>query len=114
VDEACQSIDGLLQVFWRSIAPTDAWGQFAEKGSQYRTAIFYHDAAQKAAARASVEALEASGVFQLPARIDENIHAESRRRRDKGQLHDPISDHWATLSSCPPYESWGFNEIHET
>jgi peptide-methionine (S)-S-oxide reductase len=37
----------LLDVFWHNIDPTDNDGQFCDKGSSYRTAIFYHDAAQK-------------------------------------------------------------------
>jgi methionine-S-sulfoxide reductase len=37
----------LLDVFWMQIDPTDAEGQFADKGSQYQTAIFYHDDEQK-------------------------------------------------------------------
>ncbi len=65
-DPARISYDSLLQVFWRNIDPTDAWGQFADKGSQYRTAIFCHSPAQRAAAQASLEALAASGQFQRP------------------------------------------------
>lgn len=57
------SYDKLLEVFWRNIDPTDAGGQFADRGSQYETAIFYHDEEQKAAALASKERLEASGKF---------------------------------------------------
>ena len=37
----------LLEVFWRHVDPTDAGGQFADRGSQYRPAIFYHDEEQK-------------------------------------------------------------------
>ena len=33
----------LLDVFWQQINPTDQGGQFADRGTQYRTAIFYHD-----------------------------------------------------------------------
>jgi peptide-methionine (S)-S-oxide reductase len=43
----------LLQVYWHNIDPTDGDGQFCDRGSQYRPEIFYHDAAQKAAAEAS-------------------------------------------------------------
>jgi peptide methionine sulfoxide reductase msrA/msrB len=56
----------LLEVFWRSIDPTDAGGQFADRGSQYRTAIFYHNALQKEEAEASKAALAASGRFDEP------------------------------------------------
>ena len=37
----------LLDVYWRQIDPTDEGGQFVDQGSQYRTAIFYHNQAQK-------------------------------------------------------------------
>src|SRR5262249_56800160 len=47
----------------RQIDPTDAAGQFADQGPQYRTVIFAHDDAQRASAEASKAALEASGRF---------------------------------------------------
>jgi len=56
----------LLEIFWRHIDPTDAGGQFVDRGSQYRSAIFYHDEAQKKAAEESKRALAASDVFQRP------------------------------------------------
>ncbi len=37
------SYDDLFDVFWRQIDPTDADGQFVDRGKQYRTAIFYHN-----------------------------------------------------------------------
>lgn len=37
----------LLDVFWKQIDPTDTGGQFVDRGSQYKTAIFYHDNEQK-------------------------------------------------------------------
>ena len=57
------SYDALLGVFWRHVDPTDAGGQFADRGPQYRTAIFYHDQDQEAAARRSKAALDKSGRF---------------------------------------------------
>lgn len=56
----------LLDVFWRSIDPTDDGGQFADRGSQYRSAIFYHSDEQKAEAEASREEINASGRFLKP------------------------------------------------
>ncbi len=56
----------LLQIFWRNIDPLAKNRQFCDIGSQYRTAIFYHDAAQKKAAEASLEELNRSGRFQQP------------------------------------------------
>lgn len=65
-DPGVVSYRDLLTVFWRHINPTDAGGQFVDRGSQYRSEIFYHDETQKAQALASREALEKSGVFDRP------------------------------------------------
>ncbi|UCG00130.1 MAG: peptide-methionine (S)-S-oxide reductase MsrA [Spirochaetaceae bacterium] len=51
----------LLDVFWRNVDPVDAGGQFCDRGDQYRTAIFYHDAEQKRLAERSKAILERSG-----------------------------------------------------
>jgi peptide methionine sulfoxide reductase msrA/msrB len=53
----------LLEVFWRHVDPTDPGGQFVDRGSQYRTAIFYHDEEQRRLAEESKRALERSGRF---------------------------------------------------
>ncbi|GAA6209726.1 peptide-methionine (S)-S-oxide reductase MsrA [Cognatishimia sp. WU-CL00825] len=45
--------DELLHLFFRSVDPTDAGGQFCDRGESYRTAIFYANDAQKSAAEAS-------------------------------------------------------------
>jgi len=60
------SYEKLLDVFWTQIDPTDQEGQFADKGSQYRTAIFYHDEEQKRVAAASKKKLDDSGKFKKP------------------------------------------------
>jgi len=56
----------LLDVFWKSIDPTDDAGQFADEGSQYKTAIFYHDDKQKQLAEESKNKLQESGKFNKP------------------------------------------------
>jgi methionine-S-sulfoxide reductase len=53
----------LLQTFWQNIDPTNAYGQFADVGSQYRTAIFYHNDDQKELALKTKKELEESGRF---------------------------------------------------
>lgn len=58
--------EDLLRIFWRQIDPTDDEGQFADRGEQYRTAIFYHNAAQKKAAEESKAELEKSAKFKKP------------------------------------------------
>jgi peptide methionine sulfoxide reductase msrA/msrB len=60
------SYDKLLDFFWRHIDPTDDGGQFVDRGSQYRTVIFYEDEKQKRTAEASKEKLEKSGPFDAP------------------------------------------------
>jgi len=65
-DPAKISYQGLLNVFWRHIDPTDAGGQFADRGPQYRTAIFYHDEEQKKLVEKSKEELNRSGKFTKP------------------------------------------------
>ena len=56
----------LLDVLWRHMDPTDADGQFVDRGSQYRPAIFYHDEEQKRIAQESKAELEKSGRFTKP------------------------------------------------
>jgi peptide-methionine (S)-S-oxide reductase len=56
----------LLDVFWHNVDPTVKDRQFCDSGSQYRTAIFYHDDAQRKAAEASKAALDKSRPFKEP------------------------------------------------
>ena len=56
----------LLDIFWHNIDPLAVDRQFCDSGNQYRSAIFYHDAQQEAAARASKDALSQSGRFKAP------------------------------------------------
>lgn len=65
-DPETVSYEELLQVFWRNVDPTDAGGQFCDRGSQYRTAIFVHDEEQREAARRSKEELERTKPFDGP------------------------------------------------
>ncbi|HEX3037211.1 MAG TPA: peptide-methionine (S)-S-oxide reductase MsrA [Thermodesulfobacteriota bacterium] len=65
-DPSQVSYEELLNVFWTNIDPTDSGGQFYDRGSQYRIAIFYHNEEQKRLAEASKEKLEKSGKFDRP------------------------------------------------
>jgi peptide-methionine (S)-S-oxide reductase len=56
-DPAKVGFEALLDVFWRNVDPTAADRQFCDVGSQYRSAIFVHDAAQRKAAEASLIAV---------------------------------------------------------
>jgi peptide-methionine (S)-S-oxide reductase len=63
-DPSVVSFETLLGVFWHNIDPLDAGGQFCDRGSQYRTAIFYHSEAQRKLAEASKR------------RVSEELHAD--------------------------------------
>jgi len=52
-DPSRVSYTTLLDVFWRNVDPTDAGGQFCDRGDQYRSAVFTHDAEQQRLAEAS-------------------------------------------------------------
>lgn len=65
-DPAKVTYDQILDIFWRQIDPTDPNGQFADQGSQYVTAIFYHSDTQKKVAEASKAKLGSSGQFKKP------------------------------------------------
>jgi peptide-methionine (S)-S-oxide reductase len=58
-DPAKVSYEKLLDVFWHNIDPTVADRQFCDVGSQYRSAIFVHDGAQRKAAEASLAKVQA-------------------------------------------------------
>lgn len=60
----------LLDWFWHHVNPTEAGGQFVDRGSQYRSVIFYADAHERQLAEASRERLAASGVFNKPIATD--------------------------------------------
>jgi peptide methionine sulfoxide reductase msrA/msrB len=56
----------LLDVFWRHVDPTDAGGQFVDRGAQYRSAIFYKNERERRQAEASRKRLAGSGRFDAP------------------------------------------------
>lgn len=68
-DPAKVSFRRLVDVFWRQIDPTDAGGQFADRGSQYQAAIFYQNQGEKDQAEGSKKAMERSGKFSKPIAV---------------------------------------------
>ena len=63
-DPSTITYEQLLEIFWMNIDPTQPDGQFADTGSQYRTAIFYHTPEQQRAAEESKRKLAQSGKFE--------------------------------------------------
>jgi len=60
----------LLEVFWMHVDPTDGEGQFVDRGSQYRSVIFYSNEEEHRLAEASKKRLAASGRFDKPIVTD--------------------------------------------
>jgi len=65
-DPAKISYKELLDIFWNLHDPTQWHRQGPDVGSQYRSAIFYHNSEQKKIAAASKEKLEKSGQYKNP------------------------------------------------
>ena len=65
-DPAKVSYERLLDVFWHNVDPLTADAQFCDEGSQYRTAIFYHDDEQRRLAEASRQRLVDAKRFDRP------------------------------------------------
>jgi peptide-methionine (S)-S-oxide reductase len=65
-DPARITYEQLLDVFWKNIDPITPNRQFCDVGSQYRSAIFYHQDEQKVLAEKSKRAIESSGRFDKP------------------------------------------------
>lgn len=60
------SYEQLLDYFWRHVDPTDPGGQFVDRGSQYRSAIFYANDTEKRLAEKSKQRLAGSELFNKP------------------------------------------------
>ena len=65
-DPAMITYRQLLNVFWRQIDPTDAGGQFVDRGPQYRSVIYYLNEAQKSQAEQSRKNLQEAGIYDKP------------------------------------------------
>lgn len=81
------SYDQLLNVFWQSHDPTTLNRQGPDVGTQYRSAIFFEDAEQEAAARKSKAELEKSGLFKRPIVTEIKPASEFWRAEDYHQQY---------------------------
>lgn len=111
-DPTIFSYERLLEIYWMQIDPTDAGGQFHDRGESYKTVIFTHNVAQQEAAEKSKQQLANSGRFKkpivteiLPAQtfwIAEDYHqdyykkeqAHYKEDRAKSGRDEFITEHW--------------------
>jgi|SRR2546430_6699113 len=87
------SYSQLLEVFWHNIDPTTPNQQFCDHGSQYRSAIFYHDETQKQLAEESKKMLEKSGRFRSGIVTEITAASEFYRAEDYHQdyyINNPL------------------------
>ncbi|HWG37784.1 MAG TPA: peptide-methionine (S)-S-oxide reductase MsrA [Terriglobales bacterium] len=98
-DPAQVSFDALLEVFWENHDPTTVNRQGPDVGSQYRSAVFYLNPEQEAAARGSKEALDRSGRLPRPIVTEitpagtfwraEEYHQQYLEKRGQAACHLP-------------------------
>lgn len=65
-DPSVVSYADLVELYWHQTDPTDAMGQFMDRGSSYRPVIFVQNEEQRKSAEASKEALATSGKYSKP------------------------------------------------
>ncbi|TNF98496.1 MAG: peptide-methionine (S)-S-oxide reductase [Gammaproteobacteria bacterium] len=106
----------LLDVFWKNIDPLTANAQFCDRGSQYRSAIFYHDDAQKALAEASINNIKTK--FKQPVVTEINKLATFYPAEDYHQDYyqkNPVRYkyyRWSCRRDNRLEELWGKSAIH--
>lgn len=118
-DESVVSFDKLLHIFFINIDPLDPDGQFVDKGSQYQTAVFYHNEAQKLAAEKVIQELMLARRFSrietklipfhsfYPAEEwHQRFHKKNRdqyERYKKGSgREERLKDIWGPKEGCDP------------
>ena len=112
-DPAKISYEKLLQTFWTQIDPTDTEGQFVDKGSQYRTAIFYHDEEQRKVAEDSKQMLAASGKFTKPIATEVkpyvNFYPAEKYHQDYAKKNPEQYENYRAFSGRDQFikETWG-------
>jgi peptide-methionine (S)-S-oxide reductase len=93
-DPRVVSYDDLLVVFWASHDPTTPNRQGPDFGTQYRSAIFFHDATQEAVARASKEKLASSARLGREIVTEIVPAGEYWRAEEYHQQYDEKRGHW--------------------
>ena len=103
----------LLDIYWHYIDPTDAGGQFADRGSQYRPVIFYHSQRQQRLARQSKQQLAKTGPFEEPIVVKiqplERFYAAKEYHQDYYKKHPERYAQYYEASGRGPFlkRVWG-------
>ncbi|OOL81906.1 peptide-methionine (S)-S-oxide reductase MsrA [Dolosigranulum pigrum] len=111
-DPSKMSYEELVNIYWQQTDPTDASGQFADRGDSYRPVIFYENEEEKGIAEQSKRELDASGRFTKPIVVSieeketfypaEDYHQDfykknnahyTRYRKGSGR-DDFLDEHW--------------------
>lgn len=111
-DPSKMSYEELVNIYWQQTDPTDASGQFADRGDSYRPVIFYENEEEKAIAEQSKRELDESGRFIKPIVVSieeketfypaEDYHQDfykknnahyTRYRKGSGR-DDFLDEHW--------------------
>jgi peptide-methionine (S)-S-oxide reductase len=107
-DTAATSLDAMLRVFWENHNPTQGNRQGNDIGTQYRSAIYFSNDAQRAAAEASRELfqreLTAAGFGAITTEIaplDEYFYAEEYHQQYLGKNPNGYCGMGGTGVSCP-------------
>lgn len=97
------SYQELVEIYWQQTDPTDAFGQFEDRGSSYRPVIFYFNEEQKRIAEKSRDSLQASGRFDQP--IVTTIEAAKTFILLKQNTKNIIKEIQRTIKETPSEES---------
>lgn len=116
----------LLDLYWRQIDPTDAGGQFLDRGSSYKTAIFVHNEGQRRLAEASKREQQAyykthpfkyKQYYQGSGRNDyvrKHWNGERERQLLRSRLTEQQYKVTQLMEQEPPYQNeyWDNKRVH--
>ncbi|WP_163379175.1 peptide-methionine (S)-S-oxide reductase MsrA [Cyclobacterium sp. SYSU L10401] len=122
------SYSEIIDIFWKLYDPTDAGGSFYDRGSQYESAIFFHNQDQKSVAENSKKALDQSGIFDKPVVTPvvkftnfypaEDYHQDYYKKQPKeykayrtGSGRDRFIQQYWEVPSAEKYKSPSKNEL---
>lgn len=107
-DDAALPLPQLFDMFFRSIDPTDAGGQFCDRGSSYRTAIFVSNAAEQAAAQAAKERAQAElgKLIVTPILRAGPFYAAEAYHQDYARKTDRVLTRFGLISKAKAYKRY--------